>query len=211
MSEGWPQGPKLNYILSVDKRDLNAFRVSSRSLHHHACPLSPPLTAYTLFLTLVLPTQSRGPPTVGSPAWGVAWVKEEAGGRGRALALACPGPAGEHPEETKAVGRQTGAGGLWAGLKGPLAPATGCLSPCQGPVGLAQALGPGRGGSVRGPRGQLHPVTQPLLGLPREDNGGLWVLGGPPGRCEPQGGLGLREELSKPQCPHLYNGFISQV
>ena len=140
------------------------------------------------------------------PGVWLGW-KEEAGGEAGLRLQPAQAQQASTQRRTKATGRQAGVGGLWAGLKGPLAPATRCLSSCQGLVGLTQASGLGRGGSVGGPRGLLHPVTQPMLGLPREDNGGLWVPGGPPGRCEPQGGPGPREELSKPCYPHLYNGF----
>lgn len=160
----------------------------------------PPLTGKNLLLVFIFPTRNGVlSHHVGSPAWGqrtVGVACVEGGSRwGRQGSGSClPRPSGRvrTQSRTKAAGKQAGGGGRAVGRpQGAPAPATGGLSPCQGPVGLTQASGLGRGGSGRGgPHGSLHPVTQPRLGLPREDSGGLWVPGGPPGRCEPRGALG---------------------
>ena len=86
------------------------------------------------------------------------------------MAPAWPQAPGGHQRKTKAAVRQGGWGGLGAALEGPLAPAAGCLSLCQCPVGHTRASGLGRGGSQGGvvvPLGLLHPVTQPQAGPPQ--------------------------------------------
>lgn len=107
---------------------------------------------------------------------------------GSPLLPAQPGaPRGEQRPQSGGRGR-AGCGPPWR------APGTSrwLPVPVPGPCRVRLGLGAGqRGQPNRGPYGLLRPMTQPHT---RPPQGRQWwpvVLGGPPGRCEPRGGLGL--------------------
>lgn len=149
------------------------------------------------------------PPSLWGPQPGVCTVgvaQVEGGGnrQGRQVSGSCLQCLG-HPENKGHS--QAGGGRQAVGCpQGPLAPAAGCLSLCQGPVGHTWASGLGRGGNLMG----APPWTAPPGdSAPHQASpGGQWWLvepGGPPGRYELQSELGPKEELSEPQFPHLDN------
>lgn len=118
------------------------------------------------------------PPSLWGPQPGVCTVgvaQVEGGGnrQGRQVSGSCLQCLGHSENKGHS---QAGGGRQAVGCpQGPLAPAAGCLSLCQGPVGHTWASGLGRGSNLMGaPHGLLHLVTQPHTRPPQEDNGGLW-------------------------------------
>lgn len=119
--------------------------------------------------------------------WG-AGRRQQVGEAGPRLLPAQPGaPRGEQRPQSGGQG--------WAGCGPPWrAPGTSrwLPVPVPGPRRVCPGLGAGQTGRPNGgPHGLLRPVTQPHTRPPQGRQWWLVVLGGPPGRCEPQGGLGL--------------------
>lgn len=156
MSAGWPPSPKSNCFLSVLNRGLHNYCLLEVSTTIPMfCPQLPhSLVGICPWHDFAQPgmgtSSSSGSPTPATHSrFGLGGGKAAPGGEaGPWLQPACP--AGTQ-RRTKAAVR--GVGWAVAGLEGPLAPAAGCLSPCQGPVGHTRASGLGRAcGGVGPPR-----------------------------------------------------------